>query len=73
VKTETGSFYEDAVSRAVGRVASQLDDALDLARLARGATLSPFHFHRVFRGHGGRDPFAAQLRADLAGAYTPQF
>jgi len=62
VKTETRSFYEDAVSRTVSRVASQLDDALDLARLARGAALSPFHFHRVFRGMVGETPLELHRR-----------
>jgi AraC family transcriptional regulator len=62
VKPETQSFYELAVQRAIERVISSLDDALDLERLARGAALSPFHFHRIFRGMIGETPLELHRR-----------
>jgi AraC family transcriptional regulator len=65
VKTETRSFYEAAVERTVARIAATLDEALDLAALARGAALSPFHFHRVFRGMVGETPLEMHRRLRL--------
>lgn len=62
VKSETQSFYEIAVSRAVERVSSHLDDAIDMGALARQAALSPFHFHRVFRGMIGETPLELHRR-----------
>jgi methylphosphotriester-DNA--protein-cysteine methyltransferase len=65
VKTETRSFYEAAVERAVTRIASTLDEALDLEAIARVAALSPFHFHRVFRGMVGETPLEMHRRLRL--------
>jgi AraC family transcriptional regulator len=65
VKTETRSFYEVAVERTVARIASRLDEALDLGALAREAALSPFHFHRVFRGIVGETPLEMHRRLRL--------
>jgi AraC family transcriptional regulator len=65
VKSETRSFYEAAVERTVARIAETLDEALDLAGLARGAALSPFHFHRVFRGMVGETPLEMHRRLRL--------
>jgi AraC family transcriptional regulator len=62
VKSETRSFYELAVRAAVARVVASLDQALDLERLARGAALSPFHFHRIFRGMVGETPLELHRR-----------
>ncbi len=62
MKAETRSFYEAAVVRAVERVAGALDEALDLEALARGAALSAFHFHRVFRGLVGETPLELHRR-----------
>lgn len=56
MKPETRSFYEQAVLRVIERITSNLDEALDLETLAREACLSPFHFHRVFRGMVGETP-----------------
>jgi AraC family transcriptional regulator len=65
VKAETRSFYEAAVERAVTRITRTLDQALDLALLAREAALSPFHFHRVFRGMLGETPLEMHRRLRL--------
>jgi len=53
MKPDTRSFYEQMVQRAIDHIASNLDGALDLDTLAEDACLSPFHFHRVFRGMVG--------------------
>jgi AraC family transcriptional regulator len=65
MKPETRSFYELAVQRAVDRVVSDLDGALDLQALSRSAALSPFHFHRVFRGMVGETPLELHRRLRL--------
>ncbi|HEY2513618.1 MAG TPA: AraC family transcriptional regulator [Polyangiaceae bacterium] len=65
MKTETQSFYQAAVERTVRRVAASLDTALDLAALARAAALSPFHFHRIFRGMVGETPLELHRRLRL--------
>jgi AraC family transcriptional regulator len=62
MKPDTRSFYEQAVHRAVEHVVEDLDRVLDLHVLARGAALSPFHFHRVFRGALGETPLELQRR-----------
>ena len=62
MKAETQSFYELAVQRAIERVIAGLDEALDLERLARVAALSPFHFHRIFRGMLGETPLELHRR-----------
>lgn len=69
MKTATRSFYETAVERTIARIAGSLDDALDLGGLAREAALSPFHFHRVFRGMVGETPLELhrRLRLERAG------
>lgn len=65
MKPETRTFYETAVLRAVTRVVDALDEALDLQTLAREAALSPFHFHRVFRGLVGETPLELHRRLRL--------
>jgi len=56
MKPDTRSFYAQAVQRTIEHIASNLDEALDLDTLARDACLSPFHFHRMFRGMVGETP-----------------
>ena len=53
VKPETESFYARVVQHAIEHVASHLDEALELQAIAKRACVSPFHFHRVFRGMVG--------------------
>jgi len=65
VKTETRSFYEAAVERTVRRIIRMLDEALNLDSLAREAALSPFHFHRIFRGMLGETPLEMHRRLRL--------
>jgi AraC family transcriptional regulator len=62
MKPDTQTFYELAVQRAVEHVIASLDAALDLHDLARVAALSPFHFHRIFRGMLGETPVEMHRR-----------
>lgn len=62
------SSYLEAIQKAVDDIATNLDAAVQLDRLARRAGLSPFHFHRVFRGMVGETPmeFVRRLRMERA-------
>jgi AraC family transcriptional regulator len=42
--------YAARVQRVVDHLAGHLDETLDLETLARVAYLSPYHFHRIYRG-----------------------
>lgn len=68
MKPETRSFYEQAVQRTIDVVVANLDEALDLETLASAAAMSPFHFHRMFRGMVGETPLelARRLRMERA-------
>jgi AraC family transcriptional regulator, regulatory protein of adaptative response / methylated-DNA-[protein]-cysteine methyltransferase len=57
----------EAVSQACKRI-EQAEEAPSLAKLAAGAGLSPYHFHRVFKAITGVTPkaYAAQTRARRA-------
>ena len=65
MKQDTRSFYGRAVQAAIEHIASHLDDALELQALGRIACLSPFHFHRVFRGMVGETPLELTRRLRL--------
>jgi len=65
MKPDTRSFYGRAVQAAIEHIASHLDDALELQALGRIACLSPFHFHRVFRGMVGETPLELTRRLRL--------
>lgn len=65
MKENTRSFYESLVRRAVAQVAASVDEALDLAELARHAAISPLHFHRIFRGMVGETPIELHRRLRL--------
>ncbi len=65
MKPDTRSFYVRAVQAAIEHIAQHLDDALELEALARLACLSPFHFHRVFRGMVGETPLELSRRLRL--------
>ncbi len=68
MKDDTRTFYQQAVAHTLELIAAHLDQALDLETLARAAGLSPFHFHRVFRGMIGETPLdlARRLRLERA-------
>ena len=56
MKPDTRTFYLNAVQRVIARIVTQLDESADLDALAQLAGLSPFHFHRIFRGMVGETP-----------------
>lgn len=68
MRPDTRSFYARAVQAAIDHIVAHLDDALDLETLSANACLSPFHFHRVFRGMVGETPLelARRLRIERA-------
>src|SRR3954464_7079434 len=68
MKPATHSFYTDAVRRVIEHVVSHLGEALALETLAEQACLSPFHFHRVFRGMVGETPVELVRRPGLGRA-----
>jgi AraC family transcriptional regulator len=77
MKADTRSHYVDAVQRIVDHIVERLDEAIDLHDLAARAGLSPFHFHRVFKGMVGETPLelARRLRLERAAwrlAHTAQ-
>jgi len=65
MKPATHSYYTDAVRRVIEHVVSRLGEALALETLAEQACLSPFHFHRVFRGRVGETPLELVRRLRL--------
>ncbi|MEO0322885.1 MAG: helix-turn-helix domain-containing protein [Myxococcota bacterium] len=65
MKAATRASYEETVRRTVAGLASRLDEALDLQALARAAAVSPFHFHRIFRGMVGETPLEMHRRLRL--------
>ena len=65
MKPATHSYYTDAVQRVIEHVVEHLDEALALETLAAQACLSPFHFHRVFRGMVGETPLELVRRLRL--------
>ncbi|HEY8470657.1 MAG TPA: AraC family transcriptional regulator [Longimicrobiales bacterium] len=65
MKPDTRSFYVRAVQRSIEHIAAHLDVALDLHALAARACLSPFHFHRIFRGMVGETPLELSRRLRL--------
>jgi AraC family transcriptional regulator len=65
MKPATHSFYTDAVRRVIEHVVTHLGEALALETLAEQACLSPFHFHRVFRGMVGETPLELVRRLRL--------
>jgi AraC family transcriptional regulator len=65
MKPDTRAFYHHAVQRVVTHLVTHLDESADLAELAKLACLSPYHFHRVFRGMVGETPLELLRRLRL--------
>jgi AraC family transcriptional regulator len=65
MKPDTRTHYLAAVQRVVSHLIAHLDDSADLTALAELACLSPFHFHRVFRGMVGETPLELLRRLRL--------
>lgn len=68
MRTSTRKTYIECVTAAVEALALNLDEPPALADLADEACLSPFHFHRIFRGMVGESPveFVRRLRLERA-------
>ena len=49
--------YEARVNRVIDHIRGNLAEELSLSTLARAASISPFHFHRVFRAITGETLF----------------
>ncbi|MBL0938811.1 MAG: AraC family transcriptional regulator [Gemmatimonadaceae bacterium] len=65
MKPDTRAYYLDAVTRVLRHLVTHMDAAPDLAALASLAHMSPFHFHRVFRGMVGETPLELLRRLRL--------
>ena len=65
MKPDTRSFYLQSVQRVVTALVTHLDESADLDALASLACLSPFHFHRIFRGMVGETPLELLRRLRL--------
>lgn len=65
MKPDTRASYQHAVQRVVTHLVTHLDESADLAELAQLACLSPYHFHRVFRGMVGETPLELLRRLRL--------
>lgn len=50
MRQETKASYTDRIGRVLTTIVARMDTPLSLAVLAETAALSPFHFHRVYRG-----------------------
>ncbi|VTS04478.1 AraC family transcriptional regulator [Tuwongella immobilis] len=61
-------IYQQKVSTVTGWIESHLDDALEPMELAKLAHVSPFHFHRIFRGVTGESiaGYTRRLRLERA-------
>ncbi len=57
----TLSFYKEGIRRVLLHIQEELDAPQRLEDLAAMASLSPFYFHRIFRGMLG-EPLAAHVR-----------
>lgn len=68
MRPDTRATYEERILRTQSYLNERLDEELRLEDLARIACLSPFHFHRVFRGMTGETvgAFVRRLRMQRA-------
>jgi AraC family transcriptional regulator len=65
MNSKTRMSYQRAVELAISEIVANLDSALDFHQLAQRAAMSPFHFHRVFRGMVGETPLEMHRRLRL--------
>ncbi len=66
--SDTRAEYVARVNRVVDHIQANLDADLSLAKLARIACFSPYHFHRIFCGMMGEtcNRFVRRLRVERA-------
>jgi AraC family transcriptional regulator len=74
MKPITAQTYEERMLRVLVYIQERLDEALPLARLARVAHFSPYHFHRIFRGMTGESvqEYIRRLRLERAAVHLRQ-
>ncbi len=53
MKADTLKSYRERILRVLAHIVAHLDDELSLEELARIASFSPYHFHRVFKAMVG--------------------
>ncbi|HLN28136.1 MAG TPA: GyrI-like domain-containing protein [Gemmataceae bacterium] len=75
--TVSRQIYTERINRVIDHIAAHLEEPLPLARLARLAHFSPFHFHRIFTILVGESvhAFTRRLRLEkavLAMKYAPR-
>src|SRR5258707_2156709 len=61
----SGQVYAERIHRVLDYITEHLDEPLPLARLARVAHFSPFHFHRLFKTLVGESVHALTRRLRL--------
>ena len=61
----TGLDYRQRVCRAMNFISDNLDRELTLEEIARAASFSPFHFHRIFKAATGEPVFGFMRRLRL--------
>jgi AraC family transcriptional regulator len=64
----TAKAYHERILRVLVHIQEHLDEAIELADLARVANFSPYHFHRLFRGMVGESvmEYVRRLRLERA-------
>ncbi len=68
MKASTGQDYHERILRALVYIQENLDDELELEKVAEVAAFSRFHFHRLFRGMVGEPlkEYVRRLRMERA-------
>ncbi|CAA0121245.1 Regulatory protein SoxS [BD1-7 clade bacterium] len=65
MKTTTATHYERRFERVIDHIYAHLDQPLDLLELADIACVSPYHWHRMYRGLYGETPAQTVKRLRL--------
>lgn len=68
-RDDTAGDYKQRILRVLDFLDENLDEDLNLARLAEVAAFSPFHFHHVFRGMAGESAVELVRRLRLERAW----
>lgn len=68
VKTDTQDYYYERINKVIHYINNNLDENLDVAKLAEIGNYSPFHFHRIIRAYLGESlgAFIVRLRMETA-------
>jgi AraC family transcriptional regulator len=68
MKVETNSEYHKAINLTIDYINGNLNEELDLKRIAEIANISEFHFHRIFKAYIGETvgAYISRLRLENA-------